>query len=297
MINLTLTMAFFAISLMNAQIDSLQIDQEFDEAAYQQVLDSINTSFTFQTGEIDLGDGLVQLHVPTNFKFLDKEQSNTVLVDLWGNPPQETLGMLFPENSKILGEEFTYAIEITYSEDGYVDDSDAKDIDYDDLLEEMQKDTNDGNEARRNMGYAAIEMVGWAAEPFYDENAKKLHWAKELHFEGETENTLNYNIRILGRKGYLNMNAISDIQQLHLVQQNIEGVINSVEFNLGNRYSDFNPDFDEVAAYGIGGLVAGKVLAKAGFFAMLLKFWKFIAIGAIGLFGAFKKRIFGSKDA
>ena len=295
--NLTLTMAFLAISFLNAQVDSLEVEQDFDEAAYQQVLDSINNSFTFQTGEIDLGNGLAQLHVPQNFKYLDKEQSNTVLVDLWGNPPEETLGMLFPENSKILGEEFTYAIEITYSEDGYVDDSDAKDIDYDDLLEEMQKDTKEQNETRRSMGYEAIEMVGWAAEPFYDETTKKLHWAKELHFEGETENTLNYNIRILGRKGYLNMNAISYMEQLPLVQQNIDGVISSVEFNPGNKYADFNPDFDEVAAYGIGGLVAGKVLAKAGFFAMILKFWKFIAIGAVGLFGAFKKRIFGSKNS
>jgi uncharacterized membrane-anchored protein len=34
-----------------------------------------------------------------------------------------------------------------------------------------------------------------------------------------------------------------------------------------------------VAAWTVGGLVAGKVLAKVGFFAGLLKFWKVIAIG------------------
>jgi uncharacterized membrane-anchored protein len=52
-----------------------------------------------------------------------------------------------------------------------------------------------------------------------------------------------------------------------------------VTFNEGHRYSDFNPDVDEVAAWTVGGLVAGKVLAKVGFFAGLLKFWKVIAIG------------------
>jgi uncharacterized membrane-anchored protein len=36
---------------------------------------------------------------------------------------------------------------------------------------------------------------------------------------------------------------------------------------------------DEVAAYTIGGLVAGKVLAKAGLFAVLAKFGKLIFIG------------------
>ena len=42
-------------------------------------------------------------------------------------------------------------------------------------------------------------------------------------------------------------------------------------------YSEFNPDIDTVAAYGIGGLIAGKVLAKAGVLAaglvLLKKFW------------------------
>ncbi|TYA89160.1 DUF2167 domain-containing protein, partial [Seonamhaeicola marinus] len=61
------------------------------------------------------------------------------------------------------------------------------------------------------------------------------------------------------------------------------------------RYSDFNPDIDQVAAYGIGGLIAGKILAKAGFFAVILKFWKFIAIGAVALFSSFRKKIFGNK--
>jgi len=110
-------------------------------------------------------------------------------------------------------------------------------------------------------------------------------------------NTLNYNIRVLGRKGYLNLNAISDMDKLPMVQTNIDRVISSAEFNPGNRYSDFNPDFDEVAAYGIGGLIAGKVLAKVGFFAAILKFWKVIAVGIVAAFGTLRKRIFGSKNA
>ena len=284
----------FGIAL-NAQETETE-ELTLDDASYYKMLDSINSSYTFERGTIDISNGLATLRVPNGFKYLDATQSHQVLTDVWGNPPEETLGMLFPENSEVVGETFTYAIDISYSEEGYVDDSDAKDIDYDDLLEEMQEDAIANNETRKSMGYEAMEMVGWAAEPFYDDVNKKLHWAKELYFEGQEENTLNYNIRILGRKGYLNMNAISDIHQLPLVKENIDVVLSSVSFNEGNRYADFNPDLDDVAAYGIGGLVAGKVLAKAGFFALLLKFWKFIAIGVVGLFGAFKKRIFGSKE-
>jgi hypothetical protein len=60
-----------------------------------------------------------------------------------------------------------------------------------------------------------------------------------------------------------------------------------VEFEPGNRYADFNPDVDEVAAYGIGALVAGKVAAKAGLFkgliAVLLASKKLLILGLIGL--------------
>ena len=65
-------------------------------------------------------------------------------------------------------------------------------------------------------------------------------------------------------------------------------------FNEGSRYADFNPDIDEVAAYGLGALVAGKVAAKVGLFAMALlvlkKFWFvfLIAIGAV--FKSFKRK-------
>ncbi|MDZ4667164.1 MAG: DUF2167 domain-containing protein [bacterium] len=57
-----------------------------------------------------------------------------------------------------------------------------------------------------------------------------------------------------------------------------------------------NQGFDNVAAITIGGLVAGKVLAKVGFFAIMLKFWKLLALAAAGLFGAFWKKITGKKD-
>lgn len=294
--NFIFTLLCISTQFTWSQADSLEVQEEFDEKRYEYVLDSINNSFQFKTGTIELGQGIATLQVPEGFKYLDGTQSNRVLTELWGNPPQETMGLLFPNNSMVMGDDFTYAIEITYSEEGYIDDEDAADIDYDELLETMQEDTKEQNQYRQEMGYGAIEMIGWASEPFYDATTKKLHWAKELHFDGELENTLNYNIRILGRKGYLNMNAISYMEHLPLVQQNIDEIIASAEFTPGNRYSDFNPDLDEVAAYGVGGLIAGKILAKTGFFALILKFWKFIALGAIGVFGAFRKKLFGSKE-
>jgi len=171
------------------------------------------------------------------------------------------IGLLFPEDMTPVHDAFTYAVEIEYSEEGYIEDEDAEDMDYDELLEDMQADIKAANPERKAQGYETMELVGWASPPYYDQENKKLHWAKELKFEGYDVNTLNYNIRVLGRKGYLNLNAIGDINMLDTFNADRDNILNSVEFTAGNRYSDFNPDIDEVAAYGIGGLIAGKILA------------------------------------
>ena len=114
----------------------------------------------------------------------------------------------------------------------------------------------------------------------YDKNKKVLHWAKEIKFgTGETGNTLNYDMRFLGRKGVLSFNAISGVEQLNLIKENIPTITNAVAFKEGNRYADFDSGIDKVAAWTLGGLVAGKVLAKAGFFVVILKFIKPILIG------------------
>lgn len=279
---------------VHAQETSETLTEE-EEKAYLEKIDSINNSFTYEYGKVILQNGLAEIQVPEGYKFLDAKQSKYVLTDLWGNPPSEVLGMLFPKATDPMSENFTYAVEITYSNEGHINDDDAQNLDYDELLQQMKDDTKSGNAQRKKLGYPTIDFIGWASDPFYDATTKKLHWAKELNFEGETIHTLNYNIRVLGRNGYLNLNAIGTIDVLPQFKQDVNNILHSVAFTEGNTYADFNPDIDKVAAYGIGGLIAGKVLAKAGFFAMILKFWKIIAIGIVGLFTAFKNKLFGSK--
>ncbi len=241
-------------------------------------------------------DGKVNLKVPEGYKFLDKEQSNYVLTELWGNPPSEVLGLLFPDNMTPLSRNFSYAVEISYSEEGFIEDKDARSLDYEELLQEMQKETREGNAERATEGYEPIELVGWASKPFYDTSEKKLHWAKELKFGEDEINTLNYNIRILGRQGYLNLNAIGTMDVLPEFQANADEIMASVSFQDGYQYSDFKPGVDKVATYGIGGLIAGKVLTKVGFFAMLAKFWKVIVLAGVSLVAALRKVVFGKKE-
>jgi len=286
---------FFAIAAF-AQQDVVRAgdeDQEANEAAedYEWADDNEVPSFTYQHGEIQLSNGIATIHVPPGFKYLGEDEAEDVLVNYWGNPPYEgmTLGFLVPEDMDIWDAD-SYVFNIEYDDIGYVKDKDADKIDYDELLEQLQQETIEGNETREAEGYEPITLLGWASDPFYDKDRKILHWAKELRFGEDEPNTLNYSIRILGRKGVLILDAISLMHMLPRVQKDIPAVLDIVQFNDGFRYADFNPSIDEVAKWTIGGLVAGKILAKAGFLVVLLKLWKFIAIAAIAVFGFFARR-------
>jgi len=279
---------------------------EAEELEYQAMVDSIEGSFDYQIGTIDLDNGLATLVVPDGYRFLGSEQSAYVLSSLWGNPPSSVMGLLFPKGVTPLGDNFTYVVSISYSEEGYIDDEDAEDLDYDEILETMQEDVEAANDQRIAMGYGSAKLIGWASPPFYDKVNKKLHWAKELEFDGSKEHTLNYNIRILGRRGYVELNVIGSLDVLPLVKQNVDQILASVEFEEGHTYADFDPEIDEIAAYGIGGLIAGKVLLKLGLLAgflkffkviglAILKFWKPITIAVVALGAGIKKYFYTTK--
>jgi uncharacterized membrane-anchored protein len=260
-------------------------------------IEEFEATLDFRTGTIELGGGIASMDVPEGFRYLNPDQSETILVNIWGNPKGEkSLGMLFPSDVSPFAED-GWGIIITFDQDGYVNDDDAATLDYDDLLKQMQESTREANAQREKQGYEPVEFVGWAEPPRYDPQTHKLYWAKNLKFGDAERNTLNYNIRVLGRKGVLVLNAVAGMHQLGDMKGEMDKVIGFVAFNDGHKYTDFDPGLDEVAAYGIGGLIAGKVALKAGLFkgliALLLASKKFVILGAIALFALLKKLFTG----
>ncbi len=279
---------FSASSVARADTDSNAIPAE---------VVTILKSLKYQQGEIDLRGGLAKLTVPKDFNFLNADDAETVLVKLWGNPPSEVkpLGLLIPAGITPLSSN-AWVVTIDYSEEGFVKDDDASKINYDDLLKQMQQGTAESNKMRKEKGYPTVDLLGWAAPPRYDAAAHKLYWAKKLQFEGETGETLNYSIRILGRKGVLELNAIAAVDQLPEIDAQTPEILGMVDFKEGSRYADFDPKVDKVAKYGIATLIAGGVLAGAAKLGLLKGLWiailalkKFIIIGVIAVVAFFKK--------
>lgn len=265
--------SFLALALPNAA-----------RADERQVLDSLN----FQSGTVTLGSNLATIALTPHFKYLAPADTEKFLVQVWGNPPgagANTLGAIVPADADLLSAE-GWAIIVSYDDSGHVSDDDAAEIDYDQLLKDMQESTRADNDERKKQGYEPIELVGWAKPPYYDSKAKKLYWAKRLKFGSDQQDTLNYDIRVLGRAGVLDLTAVSGIEQMAMIDGRAGEVLGMVNFSTGNTYADFDPSLDKVAGYGIAGLVAGGILAKAGFFKFLIALWKPIAVGAVVLFGA-----------
>jgi len=114
----------------------------------------------------------------------------------------------------------------------------------------------------------------------------------------DTAHTLNYKIRVLGRRGVLVLNAVSAMNQLPLVQEATPAALAMVEFNPGNRYADFVKGKDHMAAYGVGALIIGGIAAKAGLFKFLIPILlaaKKLIIVAVAGVAAFFRRFFGGK--
>ncbi len=256
-------------------------------------------SLHFQSGEIAIPEAKAHLHLGEGFRYLPKPDARKVLEQLWGNPPDDKIiGLIVPTDAALLSDK-SWATLVTYVDDGHVADADAAKTDYDKLLKDMKQSTIDANDERKKAGYDAIELIGWAAPPRYDAQGKKLYWARELAIANNSGHTLNYDIRVLGRTGYLSLNAIARMQDLAEVQGGMQRILPMVDFDAGQRYADFNPSTDKLAAYGIAALVAGGIAAKAGLFAklgvILLAAKKFIII-AVAAIAAWMKKVFGGKD-
>lgn len=265
----------------------------------QEAPTGLDAELRYQRGKVTVGDSLATFDLGEEFRYLDPAQSERLLVEGWGNPPgNETLGMIFPSELSPLSPE-GWGIIISFEEDGYVEDDEAEKLDYDDLLQQMKKEVTEANEERQKAGYEPIDLVGWAERPHYDPADHKLYWAKQLRFGDAEQDTLNYNIRALGRRGVLVLNAVASMDQMATVQASMQELLPAVELNAGHRYSDFVPGTDKVAEYGIGALIAGTLAAKSGLFkvllAGLLAFKKVIVVGVVAA-GVALKKLLGKKQ-
>lgn len=269
-----------------------EAEQKQAEQRAQQLVQSLQ----YSDGRVAITQAQAHLNLGKEFRYLGAADARKVLEQLWGNPPDaDVLGMVVPRGGDLLDDK-GWAVVVTYADEGYVSDEDAAKIDYSEMLQEMKDGTEESNAERREAGYGGIDLIGWAEPPHYDAAAKKLYWAKELAFEGSENHTLNYDIRVLGRRGYLSLNAVAGMGEIGQVRAGMQQLLPTVEFDQGARYADYDSSTDKTAAYGLAALVGGGIAAKAGLFGkigVLLLGLKKLLIPLVLVIAAFFGKILG----
>ncbi len=254
-----------------------------------------------ESGSIALPEAEAELHLGEYYRFYGPSGARTILIDIWENPPAEAdgvLGIIMPADAT--PDQRSWGAVVTWEPIGWVSGENARDADYEELLAQMQSATRALNPQRRAQGFPEVQIMGWAQEPRHDSVANTVSWARELRFFDGEPHTLHYDLRVLGRRGVLSMNVVGTMDQLDEIRTAGDDLSGRVTFNPGARYADFDAQRDNVANYGVAGLVAtgvGVAVAKnVGVLAVLAKLLQPLGIALLILAAAIAtpvRRLFG----
>jgi uncharacterized membrane-anchored protein len=246
---------------------------------------------------IDLGHELA-LGLKAEHRFLPKAAAAEVLTKMGNFYNDNLLGIVTS-----LADEEWYAT-IRYEEEGFIKDDEA--VNADELLSAIKEGTEEANKERVEKGFKALRIDGWSDPPRYEKSVHHLVWALDL--SSDDGKSVNYNTRILGRKGYVSINLATSPEKLAGYKPQAAALLASTTFTKGARYEDFDKKTDKVAEYGLAGLVlggAGLAAAKLVKIGLLAKFGKIIlaaliagkkaVIAAAVAVAAFFKKFLGKK--
>ena len=241
----------------------------------------------------ELGGKTAKITFGEPYVFCGAQDAIAIMRSMGNLADETTVGFLAPK-------EDDWFLLFEYNEEGYIKNADQEDLDAEAILENVRIGTEKANEYRKEQGYSPLNIVGWHTRPQYDSATNNLVWAiiAESEEQGQMSQVINYNMRLLGREGYMSVCLVADPAQLDLIKPDADELIRGFEFQKGKKYSEYVQG-DKVAKYGLAALVAGGAGATAvkfGLLSFLAKGWKIIVIGVVGVFAALKnqiKRLFG----
>lgn len=232
------------------------------------------------------------LDVPEGYAFLDAkatERFNELMQNLPDPTPTYTLAPT----------DLNWVAMFSYEDIGYVKDN--EDLDADAILSSVREGTEAGNRERAKRGWAQLHITGWGLKPQYDPQIKSLAWAIRASSSQNNEEVVNYNTRLLGRLGVMDVVVITEADKLTGAVADFKSKLPGFSFVPGETYAEYRSG-DRVAEYGLAALITGgaaAVAAKKGLFTVIGGFlaaaWKFVVAGFVAL-GAWLKSLFKRKQ-
>ena len=225
---------------------------------------------------------LARLSVPAGYIFLDANNTGLLLKSRGEPVSGHEVGFLTTANQN-------WSVLFIFNGSGYVKDDEKNKLDAQQLLESVKQGAVPGNKERQRHGNPPVEVVGWELPPQYDAARHSLEWAIRGLCAGRP--VVNYNARLLGRKGVIEAILIVAPERLAETLPVFRKVLADCSYLPGQTYADYRAG-DRVARYGLGALVVSGVAvgaAKSGFLAraaaLFENAWTLIIVVVVG--GAF----------
>jgi uncharacterized membrane-anchored protein len=245
---------------------------------------------------LDLGK-VAQLDLAEGYVFLDAADARKLLAAVGNVPDGSEIGLVAPA-----AEDQNWFVVFDYSDVGYVRDDEKDKIDAAAILKGIREGTEEANEVRQQKGVPGLHVIGWQQEPYYDSATNNLSWGILAKDDGG-EQVVNFNVRLLGRHGYVSATLVDDAARIAAARPHLVHIVSAFSYKSGSRYAEFRSG-DKVAEYGLMALVAGgagaaaaktgllaalgKVLAKAGKAVVLL------VVAALAAIRKLLKAVFGN---
>lgn len=234
-----------------------------------------------------LGD-VAEINIPEGYSFIDGETLRK-LFEAMGQPEREGLmGSIGSTNTD-------WSVMFYYDASGYIKDADKEKLDADQLLQSYREGTEAANKHRAKSGIPPIHVTGWEVPPRYNPETHNLEWA--IRGSSEGEDILNYDTRLLGRKGVMSVKLIVAPKEFAATLPAFTNLMAGYKFNVGESYAEYKPG-DKLAKYGLGALVAGGAVvgaAKLGLLAWLgvffKKAWKLVIVVVVAVVALGRKII------
>lgn len=248
--------------------------------------------------KVDLGHD-VSIDLPPGYVYLPPAESKKLLEKNGSFHNDSVLGLLASDKEE------DWFVVVRFEDEGYIKDDEK--LDGEEILSSLRESLPEANEERKRRGFKPLSLDGWAEPPRYEKAQHHMVWA--LIVSDPDGKSVNFNTRILGRRGYVSLNLVTSPESLATYKGNATTLLTATHFNGGARYEDFNEKTDKVAEYGLAGLVlagAGLGAAKLIKIGLLAKFGKVIlglliagkkaiVVAVLGI-GAALKKFFGGKS-
>lgn len=262
-------------------------EEPVDEAPGDEVhkAEPLPKGMTSGPATVKVGEG-ASLAVPEGAIFGDAEATRSMLEKSGNLTSGREVGMLLSDEAEVIFE---------FDPIGYVKDDDKDALDADKMLASLREGQEEANTQLKSLGRAELEIARWQVKPHYESTLHNLEWGPVVKNKQNGHETVNYNVRLLGRRGVMEVTLLVSPEKLDQQLPWFRSALTGFTFEKGEDYASFRSG-DKVAEYGLAALVTGGAVAVAAKSGLLAKLWKLIVAG-IAAGGLALKRLFGSKGS